>query len=195
VAQTVIAITGAQGVGKSTLVADLFELLSSSSPASAKAHFGIGSLAARSGVPLGQKCSSDTILEFARLHVQRELELPSGMHILDRCFIDLMAYCRLSCNHNYYLSRLIEQLTIASMQSINVVVFVPIVEIIRDRATSNESAEFRSQIDAEIRSILKSLNVRHIEVMGSTSERVEKVCAALALEGLSPHVDSVPDRS
>lgn len=176
----VIAITGAQGVGKSTLASGLEREFSRLTIGPCTAHQNLGQTASSKGVPLRQHANHLTIMEFARLHSRRERQLFSGIHLLDRCFVDVLAYARTVCAEQTILIQLIEELTRASLAGVSLVVRVPMIPCLAESRSANESTQFRTQIDQVIQRILPDMQVNYLEV-GSTTpeERVYEVICFL----------------
>ena len=176
----VIAITGAQGVGKTTLAAALKTELDSHGIKPCWAHHNLGVTAASKGVPLGDNANSNSILEFSRLHIKRERQITGGVHILDRCFIDVLAYGRQMCVDQHILLGLVEELARASLARIDLVVRVPIIPCLAESKSKNESSEFRFKIENSITTILDVMPARRLDVVSTTPEdRVNEVLNAL----------------
>ncbi len=181
----VIAFTGAQGVGKSTLVSAVESEIVHLELGPCSVHKGLGQEAVRSGVPLGEKADRCTILEFARLHVRRERELGEGIHLLDRCFVDLLAYTRILCSEDVFLTRLVEELTQASLARIGVIVHVPFGRSVVDTRPCREPGGFRASIDLGIAQILRELKVRPLVVGdGPVGSRAGQVLEFLRRNGM-----------
>lgn len=188
VGSVTVAITGAQGVGKSTLVNSLAGKMRARGCA-CNVHDRIGTIAMTEGVPLGEATDVSTICQFASLHVGRESAIHSGVHILDRCFVDLLAYARVRCSDDMHLVALIEALARQSIQRLDHVVYVPMIESLSLRSSAYESAAFRHMIDQAIGAVLKELGVQAIEVKGTTDERADMVIDIL---GLTPGAGPKP---
>jgi predicted ATPase len=178
-ARLIIALTGAQGVGKSTLVSALEKRLGQSSRVPCTVHKGLGQEVAATGVPIGEHANANTILAFARLHVRRERRIVGGIHILDRCLVDLLAYVRCVCNDQTVLIGLIEELTHFSLSRVDLVVHVPLISSLSESTSPHESTQFRRQIDKLIGDTLRGLSVKHVVVDGETEQRVNEVLAVL----------------
>jgi len=85
-----IAITGAQGSGKSTVAGELAQQLNARGIAIEAVH-GIGAYVGALKFPLGESATRDTISAFLLEHVRRERHAPA-IAVFDRCLIDLVAY-------------------------------------------------------------------------------------------------------
>ena len=80
-----VAITGAQGVGKTTLARDLFAVCRARSGASCEFLQGIGQRVKEAGYPLGSAATSGTVYAFAAEHLRRERTCRAELVIQDRC--------------------------------------------------------------------------------------------------------------
>jgi predicted ATPase len=181
--KVVIAITGAQGVGKSTLIDALQNEISRFGPCTS--HKNLGASAALNGVPVGENANWLTILEFARLHIKREREIAEGIHILDRCFVDLLAYARQRCGTQAILLNMIEELTRSSLANYHLVVRIPIIPCLSQSRSANESTEFRFQIETSICKVLNDLTVDRVDLITTTPmKRVGEIIAALQKRAL-----------
>jgi predicted ATPase len=176
----VIAITGAQGVGKTTLAAALKTKLDRLGINPCWAHHNLGVTAASKGVPLGGNANFNSILEFSRLHIKRERQMAGGVHLLDRCFIDVLAYGRQMCADQDILLDLVEELACASLSHIDLVVRIPIIPCLAESKSKNESSEFRFKIENSIATILDVMPARRLDVVSTTPEdRVNEVLNAV----------------
>lgn len=171
----VIAFTGAQGVGKTTLVRAIGAHSSIELFGPCSVHCGIGQHVAQQGVPLGELAHDATIMEFARCHIKRERMLSGGFHLLDRCFVDLLAYTRVKCSAQPSLVRLIEELAQASLANIQLVVRIPMIESLRFASASHESQQLREVIDKTIGEIICEFQLNSLIVAGSPQERADQV--------------------
>jgi predicted ATPase len=180
-----IAITGAQGVGKTTLAAALKMEFDRLGIKPCLAHHNLGATAATKGVPLGGNANSNSILEFSRLHIKRERQMAGGIHLLDRCFVDVLAYGRQICADQPLLLDLVEELARASLARIDLVVRIPIIPSLSESKSKNESSEFRFKIENAIATILDAMPVRRLDVVSTTPEdRVNEVLNALSRHSL-----------
>ena len=176
----VIAITGAQVVGKTTLAAALKTELDRLGIKPCMAHHNLGVTAASKGVPLGGNANSNSILEFSRLHLKRERQMAGGIHLLDRCFIDVLAYGRQMCADQHMLLDLVEELARASLAHIDLVVRIPIIPCLAESKSKNESSEFRFKIENSIATILDVMPAIRLDVLSTTPEdRVNEVLNAV----------------
>ena len=129
---------------------------------------------------MGQRADASTVMEFARLHVRREWHLGEGIHLLDRCFVDLLAYALTVCGDETILVELVRELTQASLSRVDLVVRVPMIPALAENQSPYEPSEFRLQIDDVITRILPSLAVDFLEVdQATTDERAQQIISAL----------------
>ena len=116
--------------------------------------------------------------------------MAEGVHLLDRCFIDVLAYGQQICADQRILLDLVEELARASMAHIDLLVRIPIIPCLAESKSKNESTEFRYKIENSITQILDIIPARRLDVVSTTpEERVREV-----LNTLNRHVllDGIP---
>ena len=139
-----VAFTGAQGVGKTTLVAAVSEKLKARSTVAVLE--GLGASVAALGVPVGEGATTETLMAFAELHLRRERLAQSAEFVLqDRCFLDLLAYARATrCDTALY--SLLSECAAWSLRRIVHVYYVPIEPFSAKSLVSRESDQFKIQV-------------------------------------------------
>lgn len=164
-----IAITGAQGVGKTTLAKQInkdypdFKIL----PEAAR-------LAKEAGYNLDHTATTET--ELWLIAKQIELENVEGKWVADRCGIDLLAYI-----HHLFAkeSSLIEFATktlVPRFSNYDLVVYLPSGQFgIEDDGVRTTDIKFQQTIDERIRDILEKHKISFVEIVGSPEERLVKV--------------------
>ena len=155
-----IAITGAMGVGKTTLANQLKE---------STGHELLPE-AARILIAKGHKMDSNVSIatELEMLSLQKELELTPGSWIADRCIIDLLAYTQvLFPNHTNMHDQIKETL----VQSEYDVIFYLSPEFpIEDDGVRSTDEKFRGKINREIGKILR--HIPHHRISGDRETRL-----------------------
>jgi len=94
--------------------------------------------------------------------------MAGGVHLLDRCFIDVLAYGRQMCADQDILLDLVEELACASLSHIDLVVRIPIIPCLAESKSKNESSEFRFKIENSIATILDVMPARRLDVVSTT---------------------------
>ena len=159
-----IAITGAQGVGKTTLAKQLQETTGHA----------LLPEAARILIAKGHKMDKHVSIatEMELLSCQKELELTKGSWIADRCFVDLLAYTIvLFPNHTNMHDQIREELAKAEY---DVILYIPPEFTIEDDGVRSTDSKFRYAIDRNIRKILRKSSYEHYEITGNPSLRLRK---------------------
>ena len=168
-----VAFTGAQGVGKTTLVAAVRKKLKTRSAVAVLE--GLGASVAEIGVPVGEVATTETLMAFAELHLRRERLAQSAEFVLqDRCFLDLLAYARaMRCDTALY--SLLSECAAWSLQRIVHVYYVPIEAFSARSLVSRESDQFRIQVADAIQQEATRLGVDLQLVSGSVEARADSV--------------------
>jgi len=169
-----VAVTGAQGVGKTTLARDLFAICRAHSGVSCDILQGIGQRVKEAGYSLGSAATASTVYAFAAEHLRRERTCRAELLIQDRCLIDLLAYVRVLGLLEEPALRLLQEATLTSLIAIDLILFVPLCDALRDTGTTVETPEFRARIDAAIPAVARELGVQVVAIEGEQAERAQK---------------------
>jgi predicted ATPase len=175
-----VAVTGAQGVGKTTLARDLFAICRARTGVSCEILEGIGHRVKEAGYPLGSAATSGTVYAFAAEHLRRERTCLAELVIQDRCLIDLLAYVRVLGLLEEPALRMLQEATLTSLEGIDLILFVPMCDALRDTGTAVETPEFRARIDAAIPAVAQELGVQIVAVEGEPAERAAKAFSLVA---------------
>ena len=172
-----VAVTGAQGSGKSTIVRALVERLEHSTMSLVPVQ-GIGAYVASLKFPLGESATRDTITAFLLEHVRRERRAPPAA-VFDRCLTDLVAYAILQLKEGDPLRDLVIELAQMSMQRFTRVFLTTIPTGRADVASEHESAAFRARFETTLAIAASLCGTEVIRLEGSVEERLARALAAL----------------
>ena len=159
-----IAITGAMGVGKTTLANMLSQ------------EIGIDILpeVARDMIQEGYTLDSGATEEFERTMLYRQLGLElEDKFIADRGIIDILAYCMILFKDNHSLLNEINNWLAEARYDI--VFYLPIEFPIENDGVRSTDIELQKQIDKEIKGILSVGKFKWFEIRGNKLERLKKV--------------------
>ncbi|MCX6751767.1 MAG: ATP-binding protein [Candidatus Nomurabacteria bacterium] len=164
-----IAITGAQGVGKTTLAKQInkdypdFKIL----PEAAR-------LAKESGYNLDQTATAET--ELWLIAKQIELENGEGKWVADRCGIDILAYIHHLFSEESDLIEFATKTLVPKFSNYDLVLYLPSGEFsIEDDGVRTTDIKFQQDIDQRIRDILEKHEIPFIKIVGTPEERLAKV--------------------
>ncbi len=164
-----IAITGAQGVGKTTLVKQInkdfpdFKIL----PEAAR-------LAKEAGYNLDQTATKET--EMWLIAKQIELENEEGKWVADRCAIDALAYIHYLFPEEADLIEFATKTLVPNFNKYDLVLYLPSGEFpIEDDGVRTTDIKFQEDIDRYVRDILEKHKIPFVKIIGTPEERLAKV--------------------
>ncbi len=164
-----IVITGAQGVGKTTLAKQInshypdFEIL----PEAAR-------LAKEAGYNLDHSATTET--ELWLIEKQIELEKNENKWVADRSCIDLLAYIEHLFSHESSLIEFATNTLAPKFSEYDLVLYLPSGEFaIEDDGVRTTDLKFQQAIDERIRNVFEKHKIPFIRIIGSPEERLEKV--------------------
>jgi len=164
-----IAITGAQGVGKTTLAEQInkhypdFKIL----PEAAR-------LAKEAGYDLDQAATTET--ELWLITKQVELENTDSKWVADRSCIDLLAYIHHLFSEESTLIEFATKTLMPRFSHYDLVLYLPGGQFaIEDDGVRTTDVKFQQDVDQLIRDILEKYKIPFIKIVGSPEERLEKV--------------------
>ena len=142
-----VAVTGAQGTGKSSFARTLYELCSHKIGPS-KLLNGTGNAVKSKGIVVGHLAGEEAIRAFWSAHQKQH---PSeGINIFDRCFLDIVAYSRVLGALGKMDQDLLEATARLTLQEFNRIFILPITGPYPEFRDGDEPEEFREAIQREI---------------------------------------------
>jgi predicted ATPase len=180
-----IAITGAQGTGKSTLARALADRLAAGANREVSLYEGLGTEAAREGRLTGGRAGADAVMAFARLHEAREAAATGNLQIFDRCLLDTLAYAHvLDCLSPRQLEAL-HRATLASCARMTRLVWLRVTTDYPVSNATDETPEFRRAIDTAIGTLARD-NAIALAEYAVPPARYEDVAEATAAALVDP---------
>lgn len=158
-----IALTGAQGTGKSTLAKAIAERLRSPRR-EVLLHEGLGSAVAESGMATGALGTAESVRAFVRLHRARDAAPSSAaVQVFDRCLLDTLAYAHvLACLPESELEEL-RRATVASCAGTSQLIWLRVTHDYPVVTPHDETPELRRAIDAAIGRLARENAIALIE--------------------------------
>jgi len=164
-----IVITGAQGVGKTTLARQIKKHYTDF-----KVLHEAARLAKEAGYNLDKTATTET--ELWLIAKQIELESAEAKWVADRCCIDLLAYINHLFSEEVSLIEFATKTLVSRFKKYDLVLYLPSGEFaIHDDGLRSTDIEFQKAIDERIRDILEKHKIPFVRIVGSPQERLEKV--------------------
>jgi nicotinamide riboside kinase len=174
-----IGFTGTMSVGKTTLVNALKEL-----PEFADYTFATerSKYLRDLGIPLN---TDSTIKGQVVFLAERASELMCENIITDRTIIDVIAFTRLAKSIPYYMGDDFEQLSSHLIREYDYIFYIsPEGVELEDNGVRTIDEKYRMDVDTEIKKIINSYKPKiktHIELSGTTEERIQKIKQVMSL--------------
>jgi nicotinamide riboside kinase len=164
-----IAITGAQGVGKTTLAGQINKEYP---------DLKILPEAARLAIEAGYHLDETATVETEHWLIAKQLELESGEEkwVADRCGIDLLAYIQHLFSEESELIKFATETLVPRFSNYDLVLYLPSGEFaIEDDGVRMTDLKFQQTIDAQVRNILEKHNIPFVKIIGTPEERLAQV--------------------
>ena len=171
--RSLIAVTGAQGVGKSTFCRALKSSLQSS-VREVVLFDGLGDQLKSKGVPLGRDSNAQTIAAVFGAHLERERRALAceAIVILDRCQVDALAYTRVLSVNTEVERELYNELAMRCLRSLNAIVELKLEAPFDVGFAEHETEAIRRGVAAEIACILDSLELPRIRLNAEDADAI-----------------------
>ena len=182
---TVVGITGGQGVGKSTFAAGLRAWLTDAGQTDVTLVGGLGDRLRASGIPFGSAANAHSIAAIYCAHLERELALPVGIVILDRCCVDALCYVRALRVTDKSLDALYGMISRVMARRLALVIHLEMTGIFSTTNACHETPELRSAVAEDIGRVIAELNVEACTLRASHPQALDLAGGrVLALHGL-----------
>ena len=178
--QHFITVTGAHGVGKTSLIEEV------TAQATNREDISVIREPAREIAKLGfyvnDKISLDGVLEYLGYCLAEVRQVQSKLVLTDRSILDLYAYTRDQFPHrfSYSLEKLIVEQIHAEKHRTRLYVYLPIEFPMEQDELRPADLEYQAYIDGVIQELLGHFRMPTLEVRGSIEERSSKLLEAIS---------------
>lgn len=187
--KTLIGVTGAHGVGKTTLSARLAELLKGTKSGHALLLNGLGDAVRARGIEVGSSATDDGIAAIFAAHLNRERCAPSGIILLDRCAIDAIAYARYLTEKGSLRASLYEEIGQYQASHLSGIIHCSLSPFFKDKGKSHETLELREFVAQTVEGLVLQSSAPSITLDASQEDAPNAAMAFLdkiAAEHFSP---------
>ncbi len=158
-----IALTGAQGTGKTTVARAIRDRLMSAGVRGVEYHEGLGVAVAAAGHVTGARADAAAVRRFGEMHLTRERTASGAVQIFDRCLLDALAYAHvLACFDRSEFDAFKSEVA-ASCARISQVLWLRVTTDYPVVTEQDESPAFRRSIDAAIGELAAAMELRLFE--------------------------------
>lgn len=171
-----IVITGAQGVGKTTLANQISTIK----------NYKLLPEVARIMIDMGHTLDMGVTLdlEFKMLNIQKKMEEDEAPWVADRCLIDIVAYSGILFPNSRKLNRI--SFHWLKKSQYDLIFYLPIEFPIEDDGVRSIDVDFQQQVDKKIKHVLNQISYKNAKprlftITGSKEERLKKVLDILDL--------------
>ncbi len=177
---TFLAISGAQGVGKTTFCNDLSAALKDVAGVSVEMRARVARDLKDRGISSDERTSASDYAPYFERHIENLLkDSVSDYVLLDRSIVDTLAYARVNGNLEPSWMRLSYRLAQLLSGRIRWYFFVPIEFGIEDDGVRYVSSEYQRRLQDEMLSVLGGIFPHFVTVRGSREERISQALQAM----------------
>lgn len=175
-----ITVTGAHGVGKTSLIDDVVRRVVSRSDISVIRE--PAREIAKRGFYVNDKISLDGVFEYLGYCLAEVRHVQTKLVLTDRSILDLYAYTRDQFPHrfSYSLEKLLVEQIHSEKHRTRLYVYVPIEFSMEQDDLRPAELEYQAYIDKVIRELLAHFEMPTLEVSGSIEERSERLLDAMS---------------
>lgn len=175
-----VAVTGAQGVGKSTFCRALVGRLRSLFSEPVPLFDDLGARVTAMNVPFGSSSTPETIAAVWTTHLEREADAPDGLVLLDRCVVDALAYTRMLRLGTELDRKLFESVGLLASARLGLVIHLNLSDFFKDRGAPHETPQLRYGVASQIGMILTDWDLPRIELDAAAPTAIEDAAMAVA---------------
>jgi hypothetical protein len=175
----VVAVTGAQGVGKSTFCGHLLKRLHEFGRRDTTLLDGLGDRIEALGIPLGSISTPQTVAALFTAHLEREASIKSGLIMLDRCVVDALAYTRALRINSEVEMRLYEQIANLAANRLNFVIHLGLSPFFVGKGGAHETPALRLKVAENIPIILADLKLSYLDLDAAMENAAAKAATTI----------------
>lgn len=178
--QYFVTVTGAHGVGKTTLIDEIIARSANRSDISVIRE--PAREIAKRGFYVNDKISLDGVFEYLGYCLKEARQIQKRLVLTDRSILDLYAYTRDQFPHrfSYSLEKLIVEEIYLEKKRTRLYVYLPIEFPMEQDELRPADLEYQAYIDEVIRELLDYFEMPTLEVSGSLEKRTSRVLDAIS---------------
>lgn len=181
--QIIVGISGAPGVGKTTLVDSVYNLLSSTIKVAASRE--VARTLLREGVRINTESQTEDYLAFLATYIKNMRLLKGDLVLFDRTILDVFAFMKLNGHDKGWLKILVEQLMQWQMSFLSIYFYIPPeFQPVSDGVRIVDPAIINT-LDASILQLLRLYRPDFTTLTGTIAQRLDTMLKEIHRVGLS----------
>jgi thymidylate kinase len=177
----VIAITGAQGVGKSTFCKKLHSTIRDrQGPGSTLLIDGLGEKIRAAGFAVGKTADTQSVAAVFSEHLRRERTIASDIAILDRCAIDALAYVRTLGVDTATEAAMYAEVARLMSRRWNMVVNLQLSDTFLNNSAAHEDTDLRRRVSFAVSAIIAELGLTAHSIDAAAPNSLDRIVAAVS---------------
>lgn len=185
-------VSGAAGVGKTTLIAEIIKL--ASPRYSVKLSKDVARSLLSQGVRINTESQVDDYLAFLAVRFRATLQLQADLVIHERTLLDVLTFMELNGHAHGWLKELTEELVQWQIKKLSIYFYVPIEFKTRQDGVRITDPDVNRRVDQITHKLLRKYRPDFVTLTGSVSERVNNVVESLSKLGFNLKLTQFPKK-
>lgn len=176
-----IAVTGAQGVGKTTFCRRLVDELRNRNFSDIALKTGLGDGVREKGLPVGAQATTQTIFAILSEHLRRERLSSGSIVVMDRCIVDAIAYIRTLDILSREQEEFVDEVGFIVSSRISLVIELQVSPSFSATAAMHETPQMRIDVAQRIPLIIAELDLPSVSLDASHPSAIDVAISEIVM--------------